>query len=84
MSCSRGPTSYELSKFGKEKEVLFITSETEKLRRLISCLPLMGVEVVCWAMAMASVPLRKNSSAAFRKPYKHLKKGYMNMPETQL
>lgn len=44
MSCSRGPTSHELSKFGKEKKVLFITSETEKLRCLISHLPLMGVE----------------------------------------
>lgn len=44
MSCSSGPTSYQLSKFGKEREVLFRTSETEKLRCLISHLHLMGVE----------------------------------------
>lgn len=84
VSCSPGPTSYELSKFGKEREVLFLASETEKLRCLISHLHLMGVEAGLLGYGHGFCSVKEEPSAAFRKPYKHLRKGYMNRPETQL
>lgn len=66
-SYSPGPTSYDLSKFGREREVLFITSETEKLRCLISHLHLMGVEAGLLGYGHGFCSVKEEPMCSFQK-----------------